>query len=341
MPHAMNWNLSIERELPGRTILHVGYVGSHGTGLIVSRSANPATPAGVAACLADRTCVSNRSVQVLTNPDHYQYDGSVWGNFGVQTNGGWSNYNALQVTVNKHMSHGLEFQSAYTWSHSLDVSSSFEDTSFSYSGGADAYGHYGRDYGSSSFDARHRWTVTFIYEVPNVAKNLGAGPQPGVRRMELDGNHTFQSGFPIYFQDSNMGSLNCTWFFLFYGCPDRPDIVKAPVKLDPRTATFSGKTNYWFDPSSFAHNAYGTEGTTPRGYFTGPGYWDADFTIKKAIPITEGKSFSVQMDTFNLFNHTNFGQPNGNRGSGSFGRITGIRNFTNSRLVQLGAKFTF
>jgi Carboxypeptidase regulatory-like domain len=349
VPHAMNWNFTIERELPGRTILRVGYVASHGTGLIVSRSANPATPAGVAACLADPTCISNRSSQVLTNPDHYQYDGSVWGNFGVQTNGGWSNYNSLQVTASKHMTHGLEFDTAYTWSHSLDVSSSFEDTSFSYSGGADAYGNYGRDYGSSSFDARHRWVVSFLYDVPNIAKNWGPGLSRVFGGFSLAGINTFQSGFPIYFQDSSMNSLNCTWFYSFYGCPDRPDVVTRPVALDPRSASFgvgcpdapTCKHNYWFNPASFAHNALGTEGTTGRGYFNGPGFWDTDFTIKKAVKITEGKSLSAQMDIFNLFNHTNFAQPNGNRGSSSFGRITGIRNFTNSRLIQLGAKFTF
>jgi Carboxypeptidase regulatory-like domain len=357
VPHAMNWNFTIERELPGRTILHVGYVGSHGENLIVSRSNNPATPAGVTACLNDPNngvidgfgnplgCVDNRANQVLPfnppftygHPDHYQFPGDIWGNFGIQTNGGRSNYHALQVTVNKHMSHGLEFQSAYTWSHALDVSSSFEDTAFQLAGGVDAYGNYARDYGSSAFDARHRLVLTFVYNVPNIAKNWGTGLSRVFDGWSLTGINIFQSGFPVNFQDTNMNSLNCTWFWSFYGCPDRPDIAGAVHKLDPRSAA----GHRWFNTDAFTDNALGTQGNTPRGYLTGPGQWDADLTIRKTTKITETTSLSLQMDGFNIFNHTNFGQPNGNVASGSFARITGVARGTNSRIVQLGAKFTF
>jgi len=346
VPYAMNWNFTIERELPGRTILKLGYVGSHGANLIVSRSANPATPAGVTACATDPNntvnggeggCADDAPFQVFDFPDHYALPGDVWGNYGVQTNGGWSNYHALQVTVDKHMSHGLEFQSAYTWSHALDVSSSFEDTSFQVAGGVDAYGNYKRDYGSSAFDARHRWVVSFIYNVPNIAKNWGTGLSRVFDGWSLTGINFFQSGFPMNFQDSNMQSLNCTWFYSFYGCPDRPDVAGAVHKLDPRTAA----GHRWFNTDAFTDNALGTQGNVPRGYLTGPGQWDADFTIRKTTKITERTSLSLQMDTFNIFNHTNFGQPNGNVASGSFARITGVARNTNSRIVQLGAKFTF
>jgi hypothetical protein len=337
VPNAMNWNFTIERELPSRTIVKVGYVGSHGSNLIVSRSNNPATPAGVTACAADPNCVADAPFQVLDFPDHYQFPGDIWGNFGIQTNGGWSNYHALQVTVNKHMSHGFEFQSAYTWSHALDVSSSFEDTSFQLAGGVDAYGNYKRDYGSSAFDARHRLVFSFVYNVPNIAKNWGSGLSRVFDGWTLTGINILQTGFPINFQDSNMQSLNCTWFFSFYGCPDRPDIAGAVHKLDPRTSP----RNIWFNTDAFTDNAVGTQGNTPRGYLTGPGQWDADLTIRKTTKITESTSLSLQMDGFNIFNHTNFGQPNGNVGSGNFARITTLARGTNSRIVQLGAKFTF
>jgi carboxypeptidase family protein len=349
VPYAMNWNFNIQRELPGRMVLQVGYVGSHGENLITSYTANPATPAGVQACLTDPTpspvsglpCTQDLGFQPIDFPSHYKYPGDIWANFGQQTNGGWSNYHSLQVTLDKRMSHGLSFNSAYTWSHSLDVSSSFEDTSFQLSGGVDSYGNFKRDYGSSAFDARQRWVVSWVYDIPNAAKNWGGIASRVLGGWQFTGDNAFQSGFPIHFQDTNLLSANCTWFLSFYGCSDRPDIVSRPHALDPRSASFNGKPNYWFDPASFTDNALGTEGNTPRGYFTGPGFWNADASLAKETKFTESTSFKLRIDFFNIFNHTNFANPSGNFGSSRFGRITAIRNFTNSRLIQLGADFTF
>ena len=351
VPSAMNWNLNIQRELPGRTILQVGYIGSHGRNLITSYTVNPATPAGVQACLTDPTpgavtglpCTQSPGTQPIDFPSHYKYPGDIWANFGQQTNGGRSNYNSLQVTVDKKLSHGLQFLSAYTWSHSLDISSSFEDTAFLVAGGVDSYGNFGRDYGSSAFDARQRWSIGWDYLVPNIGKDWGGFASRVFGGWRFTGDNIFQSGFPINFYDSNMLSLNCSWFFSFYGCSDRPDVVSRPHALDPRTATFNGKKNYWFDPSSFTDNALGTEGNTPRGYFRGPGFWNADASLAKETKFdTEGvSSLKLRIDFFNIFNHTNFANPSGNVASSRFGRITGIRNFTNSRLIQLGADFKF
>jgi carboxypeptidase family protein len=365
VPHAFNWNLTLERQLPAQTIVKLGYVGSHGSNLITSYTANPATPAGVQTCLADPNntinggtgtnpvtgfpaCVDGRAYQPIFYPDHYQYEGDIWANFGQQTNGGWSNYNSLQFVVDKHMTHGLEFNSAYTWSHSLDVSSSFEDTAFQATGGVDSYGNFQRDYGSSAYDARQRWVISWVYQVPE-PKNWGSVAKRALGGWTFTGDNAFQSGFPINFQDTSIRSLNCTYAVSFYGCSDRPDVVSTPKALDPHSAVFGTgcpsaatcKNDYYFDPSSFAHNAYGTEGSTPRGYFTGPGLWNADATLSKITTITEGKTLQLRIDFFNIFNHTNFANPSGNRNSSNFGRILSIRNVTNSRLIQLGARFEF
>ena len=82
-------------------------------------------------------------------------------------------------------------------------------------------------------------------------------------------------------------------------------------------------------------------GNVGRGFMNGPGYWNADFSVQKATKITEGTRVQVRLETFNLFNHTNFANPTSDVASGTFGRVTGIRRFQNSRLVQLGAKFIF
>jgi hypothetical protein len=201
----------------------------------------------------------------------------------------------------------------------------------------DPYGQFRRDYGSSAFDARHRWVISFDYEIPSLKHLWSAVPGRLVEGWRLTGINALQTGFPVNMQDSNNRSLTCDVALSFYGCPDRPDLVSAPTILDPKASD----KHLWFTTSSFSHNAIGTLGNVGRGFLRGPGYWNADFSIQKDTRITEGKAIQLRLETYNLFNHTNFANPSGNVNSSLFGQITGIRRFTNSRLVQLGAKFIF
>jgi hypothetical protein len=154
IPYAMNYNLTIERELPSQTILRIGYVGAQARKLVVDKAANYATPAGVAACLASASCRGNPSFSplspVMSLPGNYLLPPTVWGNPGFQYNGGESNFNSLQITVEKRLTHGLTLHSTYAWAHSLDTSSSFEDVGFLAAGNVDSYGNLRRDYGDSA-----------------------------------------------------------------------------------------------------------------------------------------------------------------------------------------------
>lgn len=346
IPYAMNWNLTVERQLPSDIILRVAYVASHGDDLITSYTGNPTTKAGIAACMADPNngtsigCVDNRDAQPTAFPDHYAYPGDIWANFGMQSNGGWSNYNSLQISAEKHLTHGLAFQTSYTWAHALDVSSSFEDTAFLAAGGVNPYGDFSRDYGSSAFDARHRFVASFNYTLPDLSKRLGWNNFAATRFFggwTMWGIHAMQSGFPVLFQDTNEYSLSCSESYTFYSCPDRPDLVSMPHALDPRTSA----KHYFFDRTSMTDNALGTLGNVGRGLFHGPAFWNDDFMLAKNTRITEGTRAELRFEVYNIFNHTNFANPNGNVASGNFGRITAIRSSTNSRLIQLAAKFYF
>ncbi|PYU79869.1 MAG: TonB-dependent receptor [Acidobacteria bacterium] len=338
-PYAMNYNLTIEREIPSKTILRISYVGAKGRNLITSYSFNPMTPAGLQTCLVTPACASNGDGAPVNFPNLFLYPGDIWGNSGQQHSNGWSNYNALQITADKRMSHGLQFLTTYTWSHSLDTGSSFEDTAFLTGGGFDPFGRLRRDYGNSAFDARHRFTLSLSYEFPKpslVPRLLGG--------WRVTGQTILQTGLPINFQDSNELSLVCSTSFSFYSCPDRPDLVKAPVALNPRSST----THLWFDPASFTDNALGTLGNVTRGFFHGPGYWGTNFSIQKDTKITEGKTFQVRLEAFNVFNHANFANPDADVASPTFGQIRSLRAFAasgpspeGSRLIQLAAKFIF
>lgn len=340
-PHAFNYNLTLEREFPGQLLLRVGYVGSHASKLITSTTFNPIIQSNIAICLADPTCVAQRASLTSVHPEFYPNDGTVWGNAGLQSNGGFSNYNSLQVTVEKRLSHGLEFLSAYTWAHSSDVSSSFEDTAFQAAGGVDPYGRFGRDYGDSAFDARNRWVFSGTYEIPSLKHLWAAAPDRIFNGWRLTGINAVQSGFPIIFQDTGSRSLTCALNFTYYGCPDRPEVLAAPILLNPKTSVIGIKNHYYFNPSTFGRETLGTLSNMNRGFLHGPGYWNADFSIQKDTRITEGKTLQLRLEAYNVFNHTNFANPNGSVSSTSFGRISGLRAFTNSRQVQLAAKFIF
>jgi hypothetical protein len=340
-PYSMNYNLTVERELPAQMILRVGYVGAHASNLITSYTFNPMTKAGVQTCLADPSCSGDIANDVFNFPNLFTFPGDIWGSGGQETNGGYSNYNSLQVTLDKHFSHGLQFLSAYTYSHSLDISSSFEDTAFQAGGGVSPYGEFGRDYGSSAFDARHRWAFSMDYEIPSLKRLWGAAPGRIFDGWRVTGFNAIQSGFPIILQDSNNLSLSCNLDFSFYGCPDRPDLVSVPHILNPKTSVIGTKNHYWFDPASYTDNAIGTLGTAGRGSVYGPHYWNTDASLQKDTRITEGKTLQMRIEFYNIFNHTNFANPSGNVASGNFGRITAIRANTASRQIQLGAKFIF
>jgi hypothetical protein len=342
IPYAMNYNLTLERELPGQTILRIGYVGAQGRNLITAYDRNPVTPAGVAACLADPACVNDPGDQDVNTPNHQQFPGNIFGGIGWERNQGWSNYNALQTTVEKHLTRGLQLRGSYTWSHALDVASSYEDTAFVGAGSFDPYGRLGRDYGNSAYDARHRFTVSFAYDIPNLSKLSAFHWMPSriVGGWGLTGINILQTGQPIVLSDSSQRSLTCV-NHVYYSCPDRPDLVSMPQALNPRTATFGGLNDYFFDPGSFTENAVGTLGNVTRNFFHGPGFWNTDFAVKKDTAITEGMTIQLRLEAFNLFNHVNFANPVGDAADPNFGRVTAIRLNSNPRLVQLGAKFIF
>lgn len=340
-PYAMNYHFTIERELPSRAILAVSYVGAQGRNLFASYQFNAMTPAGLQTCLATPACASNGDQAPVNFPNLFQYPGNIWGNSGMQHTIGWSNYNALQVTADKRFSHGLQFLGTYSYSHSLDTGSSFEDTAFQSAGAFDPYGRLGRDYGSSAFDARHRVAFSFSYEIPSLKHAWSAVPGRLVEGWQLTGQTIWQTGFPVNLQDSNELSLVCSTTYSFYACPDRPDVVSGPKYLNPRT----GATHQWFDPTTFTDNAVGTLGNAGRGLVRGPGYWGTNLSVQKNTKITEGTNFQMRIEFFNLFNHANFANPDGDVASATFGQILSLRPFVAtaepSRLIQLGAKFIF
>jgi Carboxypeptidase regulatory-like domain len=348
VPYSVNYNLTVQRELPAQMIFTLGYVGSQGRHEERAFELNPAI--NPAACAADPTCVAKRSTQGFVAPQNFRYDPTVFGSLGQQATDGNSVYHSLQASLNKRVSHGLDFLVSYTYSHARDNGSSLENSSFGTRGTNPLVP--GLNWGDSAFDGRQRLVLSYTYRVPTLRQFSSGALSRIFKGWMVAGNTTFQTGFPINVGDSALTSLTC-WGFTFYGCPDNPNQVAPVQKFDPRNFQTgpNGKGlpncagsphtgNYYFNPASFCHAAFGTFGNTGRDSFHGPGINVTNLALMKDTYINETMYFELRLETFNTFNHVNFNAPNSNVNSSFFGRITSDSNI-GPRLVQLAAKFYF
>jgi Carboxypeptidase regulatory-like domain/TonB dependent receptor len=252
-----------------------------------------------------------------------------------------SNYNSLQASLEKRLSHGLQFEMAYTYSKSIDNASSFENILKPICDRCNR--------ALSLFDSRHRFVFSYLWELPV--------PQyQGVKGKVLDnwavsGITTFQAGFPIRLQSSNDSELMNSFDFEL---PGKPDLIAPFHSQDPRT-----HGGYGFDPTAFAlpqQSASSTPlqllGNAPRTICCGPGINNFDFSVQKIVSVGEGKHFEFRAEFFNIFNHTQFLNPDGNisdgnlnadgtvnaQDPGDFGKVKRARD---PRQIQFALKFAF
>jgi hypothetical protein len=233
-----------------------------------------------------------------------------------------SAYNSLQASLDKRFAHGLQFTAAYTFSKSFDEASSFE--------GILNPIDPRRSRSLSAFDARHRLVFSYYWELP-VPKYSGARGQI-LNGWALSGITTFQTGFPIRITTLDDQELMYSFDFEL---PGEPDLV-APF----RTMNPQKNNNYFFDPASFSEdNTLGRIGNSPRTICCGPHISQTDIAILKTFKISEVKRVDFRAEFFNIFNHTQFFNPDGNFSDGpQFGQVNQVRD---PRLMQLALKFFF
>jgi hypothetical protein len=304
--YVQSWNLNIQREITPSLGVTVGYFGSKGTHLRISRNINqPLNGVRPFARLSTGSPI-NPNAQVL--------------NITEISNVGNSNYNALWLTANKRLSRGLQFNASYTYSKSIDYNSLNSQ-------GVVVQNSYDirNDRGLSDFDARHRFVINALYELPLKGSRLVDGWQLGTI-VQL------QSGNPV-----NLVTNNNT----FTGVNNtlRPDLVGPIVILEDPTR--------WFLTSAFVAPTVPTThfGSLGRNVVIGPGFQNVDFSVLKNTNISESLRVQFRTEIFDLFNHANFGQPGRVVGTPTFGVITNTRFATgdsgSSRQLQFALKLIF
>jgi len=237
-----------------------------------------------------------------------------------------SNYNSLQTLLQEQFSQHTQLQVAYTWSKSFDYASSFE-------GELDPL-NYRRSYSLSQFDARHRVVLSYYWELPAPKSHAFAKVFGG---WDVSGIYSYQTGFPIRITSSADNELMNSSFFEYPGEPDQ----LAPFRIqNPRT-----NGGYWFDPTAFTEDTtvdptlFGRVGNAKRTICCGPPVNNFDFVLHKVTTLREKTRLEFRAEFFNLFNHTQFANPDGNSTDGTdFGRIKRAKD---PRLMQLALKLFF
>ncbi len=383
VPTVDSWNLTVQHELSSHLYFEVGYVGNKGThvfpdadlpslqtlgafyllsqptldGLIIPAGPGPnypnckggnngagvfpGNPSGGPYCLANPTL---RTFYTNINPNLFKIR-----YFG---NGANDNYNSLQAKVSKTFSHGYSFLAHYTWSKGLD----YDQDYFAIS----------PQYGPASFDIKHRFVMTNIWDLPlGRGKAWLGGIGPGADRFvggwSISAITLWRSGFPFtpsYLQTNCAADTDTS-------APCQPDLV-APAHISGSREQYftttggvalagtdcvdSGKfcgvdTNGnavkgqtigpWQRPGA------GQIGDVGRNSFSGPGFFQADLGLAKVVFITEGTALRFRADAFNVFNRVNLGNPNTCVDCTGGGVISALAPGALQRTLQFSVKFEF
>ncbi len=328
-PYVQSYNLTIQRQVSSSLGFQVGYVGSKGTHLRLARNLNqPLIGQDIGG--TNPPPVVPFSALSASSPIR---PSAKLGNITEIDSSGNSNYNALWVTANKRFATGLQFNASYTYSKSLDYNSlssqgvTLEDST-----------NPRLNYGPSDFDARNRFVINAIYDLPFKGNRLVSGWELGLISQA-------QSGNPLTIVFNNTTATGNTTL--------RPD-ASGPIVTEDVAATGTKGIQWIPNPGVLSApsvpGANGGQifhfGNVGRNSIIGPTFVNTDFSIIKNTKITERINSEFRVEAFDIFNHPNFGNPSLVFGSNAnFGLISGTRfptgDFGSARQLQLALKLEF
>jgi hypothetical protein len=329
------FNVNVERQLPGDIVLTAGYAGSRGRHILVAgNNINTFGPG---------SCVAGGTETIGCNPDGSAYipPYSVGNSILLFGDIGRTTYDSLQIKAEtKTPKHGLYALFSYTYSKTYDNGLSDGLGSLLSAPYFPLPNWENLDWGPSQINLNNNFTGSIIYDLP-----FGKGKKFGndwsnvtntlLGNWQLTLIEKITSGFPDPLIDSN----NQSGVFFNNGGNgnnfNRPDQVAG---CDPYAASHS--TNQWINPTCFVAPPAGQLGNANRVPVTGPGFVNSDFSVIKQFALPrEGMGLNFRAEFFNLFNHAQFGLPVNDVSAPGFGSVNSTVN--NPRVVQFGLKLTF
>ncbi len=356
-PTTFNWNLGTQYAITPSLVLEVGYVGDrteHTEATLIQDIPVLASPENPINCGAPFGCVTTNTTKNAAQ--RVPVLGFGAGGFIETANVGFSNYNALQVTLRKNFSRGLQFQAAYTWDKCL---SDYLGTSTAASGegGSIAFdpatqvaeGNRSIAKGECGYDRPQRLVISYIYTFPRFNGGEGFSGH-ALSGWGVAGVTTAQSGNPITLTDSRAGqvygSVGTSGANLCAGETISDVFADGSIVSRVRSGTYFNTAAFCAPP--IVGQVGGTGGASGYGNVRmnpvlGPGQFNWDISIQKHTIVgglREGADLEFRTDFFNAFNHPQFSNPASNVGSGStFGVITTTS--VGPRIIQFALKYAF
>jgi len=300
------YSFGIQRRIGSELSLEADYQGStgHKLGTFVDQN-------------QPRVIVRDPSVRGNQTPNEQVFPYPTFATVTTGVDNGNSNYNGVVFTTKYQGRRGIFIQGSYTFGKSLDYASAFFGSTGERQGVADV-NNVKAERGPSSFDIRHRAVITYVIDLPVGPGHRLFGWDNGVNRQvfggwQISGTTTLQTGAPFTVFN------NAQDFSGFNQFNDRPDVVgSGPLHQDNRNVDAT------FDKAYFSSTPpTGRVGTSGRNQYYGPGLQNYNFAAAKSFKFTEQFGLQFRAEFYNLFNHTNFANPQNNQSNANFGKITG------------------
>jgi hypothetical protein len=315
-PVVQQYNLTVQQQVGANWGLEAGYVGSRGNNLPIFMEVNPTIP-----ILSPAPAIGPRVFPAFSLVRPTFSEAKSW-------------YDSLQTSARMRAWRGLNVLASYTLAHAVDHVSGLNiggeprpmlPVTIGDQASIDAA--LAREKGDALFDVRHRFVLSFGYELPRLS-DRGAAARLVLGGWQANGIIQGQTGFPLTVVEPTNVSLT--------SLTNRPNMTCDPNEGGSRT------TAQWFNTGCFqrltlAANA-GQVGNEPRNAVRGPGFNRTDLSLFKNFAMAGAHQLQLRVEAFNVFNQERFGQPGNTLGSATFGAITSA---DDGRIVQLGIKYTF
>jgi len=322
LPVSYQFSLGVQQSLGKTTVLSVGYVGSQNRHQSYRDETNLPAPS-VLPSLINGTAQFNNVVP---------YAG--YGSINLYENAANSHYNSLQASLNSQLRSDLSFQLAYTYSKAVD------STSSGGSGGdlQSLANPYDRSYGIGPawFNRTQVFNANFVYDIPAFKNATSRALRTALGGWEFSGYVTAMTGLPLNIDVGGPQAYNGlpNWTGGAYGGAGGNRVnVNGNV-------TYPHTVNKWFDPSVFSAPTVGQWGNIGYDALWGPGRFNTNLSLYKDFLLSEkrGSKLELRVESFNIFNHTQFTTVSTTFSSSNFGQVTAAGD---PRVFQLGMKAFF
>jgi hypothetical protein len=339
-PLTREYNVNLQWELAPRMVLEMAYVGSNAINITDYNhnynDAAIATPSNPVNGITTTT-IANRDLRV-------PYLGFTTKGLQGAANDGISNYNSLQLTLRKQLSHGIAFQAAYTYSKSLsDI--------LDWTANSNLSRNLAQQYGPTDFNRPQRLVINYGWDLPFPSRKGAMGAILG--GWNLSGVTTIQSGTPLILTDTTGGTayvVNSNDHDFGWS---RPQMCPGKTYNDiPTSGSLQSRLNGYWNKSAFCAppvigddgqaTAFGNAGV---GILRGPGQFNFDTAFLKTTRIHENHMIQFRAEFFNLFNHAQFSNPGATATANNLVDVNTKNAITdvsvNPRIIQFGLKYIF